>query len=175
MFKVDMNGPQLPVTIHRSSVGLALIGLVGFGVTALLYAMAVYYRGQHWADPVIFQLITLAALVTLIATVVTAATYALTSLKLTDDHIEVSNWLSLFSSRVSQADYADIEDVTVTQGTILSRVFGYGTLLVQTAGTQTNLEITYVPNVYAWRDVIAGKARGAQRLAAASDVERYDE
>lgn len=157
-----MNPSTQPISIHRSLVGLALIGLAGLAGLALVFALLFYFQFQPWVDHIVYQLLAGLTFVILMVTLIQAATYALASITIAGDHIEVANWQTIFSSRVAQADYADIEDVTVTQGSILARIFGYGTLLIQTAGTQTNFEITNIPNVYAWRDEIAGRAKVSQ-------------
>lgn len=71
----------------------------------------------------------------------------------------MNNWLPMFSSRAAQANYDEIEDVTVTHGSVFARIFGYRTVLVQTAGTRADLEMSNVPSPTAWADWIATRAR----------------
>lgn len=161
MLRVGLNSINR-ISTHRTPVGLVLIGVVGFLGFAFVAALAQFFMTQPAVPQIVYQLLAGLAGLILIVTVVQAATYALAELALTTDHIEIANWSTVFSSKVAMADFGDIVDVTVSQGSILARIFGYGTLLVQTAGTRTSLELTYVPNVYPWRDTIAERARASQ-------------
>jgi hypothetical protein len=52
---------------------------------------------------------------------------------------------------------ANVEDVTAEQKGILATIFGYGTLMVQTAGERENFTFYYCPdpNTYASRIIEA--------------------
>jgi len=52
----------------------------------------------------------------------------------------------LFARRVARFTMSDVEDVTADQRGIFATLFIYGTLTVQTAGTQDNFNFTYCPD-----------------------------
>lgn len=65
----------------------------------------------------------------------------------------------LFARKVSRFTMSDVEDVTAEQNGIFATILNYGTLIVQTAGTQDNFLFTYCPdpNTYASRILAASQ------------------
>lgn len=55
------------------------------------------------------------------------------------------DWYSLLYKQLSSTDLDKIQDVTYKQGGILDSFFDFGTVLVQTAGTEPNFEFEEVP------------------------------
>ena len=148
--------PTLPVTIHRSFLGLVWIVLRGIAIIAILY-IANRYLLRSGDTSIASELIAFITVIIIIVVLIQAITYDLATLVITDTGITITNWNSLFFSKSSETKYQEIEDATVTQGGVFSGLFGFGTLLVQTAGTQTNLSLTYVPNADSWRDYILSR------------------
>lgn len=99
-----------------------------------------------------------ACIVILLVTVVSVAVYSAPKIVLTDQGIEVQNWASLFASTNSTCDWSEIEVITVKKPGPLAGMFGYGTILVQTAGVQTDLTLTYVPRVDYWAEFIDSRS-----------------
>ncbi len=69
----------------------------------------------------------------------------------TTDSITQVSQNSLFNRQVSQLSMENIEDVTVNQNGILPHMFGFGTLVVETAGERSKFVFPYCPepNEYA--------------------------
>jgi uncharacterized membrane protein YdbT with pleckstrin-like domain len=65
---------------------------------------------------------------------------------LTDRNLTQILQYGLFNRKVSQLNMSNVEDVTAIQSGILSTVFNYGTLKIETAGEQMNFIFTYCPN-----------------------------
>lgn len=94
-------------------------------------------------------LIGVGVVVSLLAAVVTTISvvlYTLNVIYITDEKIAEVAYLSIFNRKVTQLNIGKVEDVTVSQKGILSHIFGYGTLLVETAGEIPNRAFSFVPN-----------------------------
>lgn len=52
---------------------------------------------------------------------------------------------SLFNREVSQLSIGDVQDTNVDQMGILSRIFHFGTIVIETAGEQHNFQFNYAP------------------------------
>ena len=63
----------------------------------------------------------------------------------TDKRVVDIDWYSLLYKQLSSTDLDKIQDVTYKQGGILDSFFDFGTVLVQTAGTEPNFEFEEVP------------------------------
>jgi uncharacterized membrane protein YdbT with pleckstrin-like domain len=53
---------------------------------------------------------------------------------------------TLFNRKVSRLSMSNVEDVNEEQRGIIASIFNYGTLTVQTAGTEDNFIFTMCPN-----------------------------
>lgn len=67
---------------------------------------------------------------------------------LTDQRVVDIDWISLLYKRVSSAQLEKIQDVAYKQGGVLDSFFDYGTVFIQTAGTDPNFEFEAVPAPY---------------------------
>lgn len=65
---------------------------------------------------------------------------------ITDERVIDVDFLSLIYKNVSAAKLDNIEDVTATTGGALRSVFNFGTVVIQTAGAQQELEFEDVPH-----------------------------
>ncbi|MDI9934710.1 hypothetical protein QM806_04475 [Rhodococcus sp. IEGM 1351] len=149
-----MEEPALPITIHRSIIGLLVIVIRGLLVFGLLLALAYWLKAQNPADTLPLAILGLMSVVVILVTIVQVVVYDLATLTLREQGIAVSNWATLFVSKEAVADWDQIEDITVEQSGPIAGLLGIGTILVQTAGTQTNFRLTWVPRVKYWRDFI---------------------
>jgi uncharacterized membrane protein YdbT with pleckstrin-like domain len=79
---------------------------------------------------------------------------------LTSDSLTQMNQKSLFDKQNSQLSLGNLEDISAHQDGILSHVFGYGTLKVETAGEHSKFFLTYCPkpNEYAQKILMAREA-----------------
>ena len=71
----------------------------------------------------------------------------------TDQKLVFVNQKNIFARRISQLSIGDIQDVTIDQLTLLSRIFHYGTINIETAGEQAHFVVPYARDPHG-----AGKA-----------------
>lgn len=149
---------HLITVIHRHPIGLFLYLFAT--VIALAAAVALVFfllpnfvnDGNHkqiysWVYLAFAIVVAVVALFSL----VTIFIYRQTKMILTNQNITLVVQKGLFNRRVSKLAMADIEDVNAEQNGILSMIFGFGTLNVETAGEVENFVFTYCPhpNYYA--------------------------
>lgn len=100
---------------------------------------------------------------------------------LTSDSITEITQTSLFSKQSSQLSLGSLEDVTAEQNGILTHIFNYGVLKVETAGERSNFTFLYCPkpNYYAQQIIEArekfeqlGGHAGMQQATAAQPPEQ---
>lgn len=60
------------------------------------------------------------------------------------------NYQTLFVSDDAECDWNTVQSIDAKQTNIFAKIFGYGTLLVQTADARPNLSMPYVPRVEYW-------------------------
>ena len=96
------------------------------------------------------------ALLSLVGTFIGAFLYRSNVIYVTSEKIAQIVYTSLFHRKVSQLSIGDVQDVTVAQKGILAHLFGYGTLVVETAGEQQNYTFTFVPDPYKKSQDIVG-------------------
>lgn len=103
----------------------------------------------------IFNAVFIFGFVVLVVTamIVIAATYVYRQSRLivTDRNITQILQRGLFNRQVSQLNLVNVEDVTSVSNGLLSTIFGYGEINIETAGEQANFKFTYCPrpNYYA--------------------------
>lgn len=85
---------------------------------------------------------------TVVITAVAAYVYSRNVLIVTSDKIVQQLYFSLFNKQISQLSIADVQDSTVKQPGILSHIFNFGTVTIETAGEQRNYNFTYAPSPY---------------------------
>ncbi len=82
-----------------------------------------------------------AIIILIIATII----YRQNRFVITDRNITQTLQYGLFSRKVSQLNLANVEDVTAKQDGVLSTLFDFGALNVETAGEQVNFSFTNCP------------------------------
>lgn len=134
-------------TIHRSLVGIALIAFSALLLISLLIAGIWITFTNGTLTPNLFSIFGLGIVVTILIAYVSGYVYWLSVIEVSPDKIVVVRWFSLFSSRQAEAEWRDVEDITIRQGDILSQLFSFGVITVETAGTKPNLTISYIADV----------------------------
>ncbi len=81
-------------------------------------------------------------LITGIATIL----YNKNQLVITDKTITQTLQVSLFDKKTSQLSVSSVEDVTANNNGFFPTIFGYGRLLIETAGEQENFHFDYCPH-----------------------------
>lgn len=64
----------------------------------------------------------------------------------TSERIVDIDWYSLVNQKVSSTGISHIEDVNATRTGVLTSIFDYGSIFIQTAGTEENFEFINVPH-----------------------------
>ncbi len=84
----------------------------------------------------------------LVMTFISGLIYQSNVIYVTTDKLAQVLYKNIIDRKISQLSIGDVQDVTVSQTGIFSRIFNFGTLVVETAGEQQNYHFTYVPNPY---------------------------
>jgi Bacterial PH domain len=77
-----------------------------------------------------------------------AYVYGKSRVILTNQKVVLIQYHSLFAREVSQLNIAEVEDVNVSQPTIINRLFKAGTITIETAGEQNNYTLTWIRKPY---------------------------
>lgn len=149
------------------------IGLVGVTFTGLLIALAVVAGSSvlgSWIDtqPDINGGFNIGVYITLFGilmgiivgffTFVAAYVYNNSVILVTSDKVAQVLYTSLVNRKISQLSLGDLQDVTVEQKGIMSRVFNYGTIVIETAGEQNNFIFNYTPYPYGCaKDIVSAR------------------
>jgi hypothetical protein len=146
-------GERVICTIKRHPIGIlgiyGLCGLVAIATVVLAFGLA----------PSVFssssrrQLFIAGSLVSIIVGA-TCAAFALIATKvywgntwtLTTDSLTQVDRISLFKRHSSQLSLESLEDVTAEQNGVLTRIFNYGLLKVETAGERSKFVFPFCPN-----------------------------
>ena len=171
-------GEQLVVIVKKHPIGLigiyieALVGLLA--VFGLLVAVAPdFFNGlsnQAYMAVVAVIIFGLAVLVFFLFTA--TYVYRQSRLLVTDRSLVQILQKSLFIRKVSRLSMSNVEDVSAEERGILSTMFDYGTIVVQTAGALENFIFPYCPQPSKYADQII-EAR--QRYARALEEEHEEE
>ncbi len=140
--------------LRRTKVGL--IPVIFSGVIVILGILVAIYLVVRFQDslsktiPVVTALVItigLALLVGLIL-VVLIIVYLGNEMLVTNERVVSFVQNSLFVRKLAQLELDNVEDVTVEQTRFFESLFGYGTLVVQTAGEMDNFIFKYAAEPY---------------------------
>ncbi len=146
-------GEHVICTIKRHPIGIlgvyGLCGLVAIVTAVLSFGLA----PSIFSDSSSRQIFLTGSLISLIVGA-TCAAFALIATKvywgnawtLTTDSLTQVDQLSLFKRHSSQLSLESLEDVTAEQNGILTRLFNYGLLKVETAGERSKFVFPFCPN-----------------------------
>lgn len=151
--QMDSN-ERIMAEIERTKIGL--IPIIGFGTLALIGSFAALFMVARFRDAVqdtvglgmavlvIFALTVLFEIFTYIAYIV----YVRNKLIVTNESIIQHLQRGLFHRHISQLNVGNVEDVTVNQNGILAHWLNYGTIIVETAGEQSNFKFKLAKEPY---------------------------
>lgn len=164
-------GEQVVVIVRKHPIGIigiyveALIGLLA--VFGLLLAVAPdFFNGLSPQAYKILVVLIVFGLAVLIFFLFTATyVYRQSRLLVTDRSLVQILQKSLFIRKVSRLSMSNVEDVSAEERGILSTIFDYGTIIVQTAGTLDNFIFPYCPSPTKYADqIIEARQRYARSL-----------
>lgn len=153
----------LPVTIHRSLVGVYVILLCGIVAEVIIFGGA-YELAIRRTDVNVLYLLCLVGIIAMLATLIAVYVYDAAKIVLTDDGIAVTNYKTLFWSVQAVCAWTEVQDVTVNEAGILQSLSGTGVLAIETAGTKPNLALNWIPNAAYWQSFIENKAKNTPEL-----------
>lgn len=145
-------GECVLTVVRRSFIGLLGIYLVATAAIVAILALVVALSPDTFnADsvnisPALSAIIVVGA--TLLVLILFTATYVYRQSRLlvTDRSLVQIIQKTLFNKKVSRLSMSNVEDVSEEQRGFLASFFNYGTLTVQTAGTEDNFVFTLCPN-----------------------------
>lgn len=145
-------GENVLTVVHRSVIGLLGIYLVAVLAIAAIVALVItmspdtFDTSNATISGPMSAIIVLSAIL-LVAILFTATyIYRQSRLLVTDRSLVQIMQKTLFIRKVSRLSMSNVEDVNEEQRGLLATVFNYGTLTVQTAGTEDNFIFTLCPN-----------------------------
>ncbi len=145
-------GESILTVVHRSLIGLVgiyLVAILAIGAIFTLIIALASGSSSSSGDTISTQLgaIIVVGAVLLVLLLFTATyVYRQSRLLVTDKSLVQVMQKTLFIRKVSRLSMSNVEDVNEEQRGILASIFGYGTLTVQTAGTQDNFVFTLCPS-----------------------------
>jgi hypothetical protein len=149
---------ELLAEIRKHPIGAVVIGATGV-LIALIIAISTTLLGRNIDGLGIssagstgsLKILVLAgglilSILALAATALSVVIYQNNVIYLTNLKIAEVAYLSVFNRKITQLGLGSIEDVTFRQIGIFSRLFRYGTVIIETAGEVENCNFTYLPN-----------------------------
>lgn len=171
-------GEQLVVIVRKHPIGIvgiyveALAGLlVVFG---LFLAIAPdFFNGlSTQAYKVLVGVIVFGLAILILFLFIATYVYRQSRLLVTDRSLVQILQKSLFIRKISRLSMSNVEDVSAEERGILSTIFNYGTIVVQTAGALDNFIFPYCPNPAKYADqIIEARQRYARALEEEHETE----
>lgn len=155
----------LVLEIRKHPIGLVGVYSTGIFVAIIMVAVVIglnhIFRSESFIElralqPIIVGIGAIMAIIALVATAIGAYLYQSNVIFVTSEKIAQVLYKSIFNRKISQLSIGDVQDVTVSQRGILSHIFHYGTLVVETAGEQQNYTFNFVPMPYESARAIVG-------------------
>ncbi len=148
----------------------AFVGVVG-GLGLAFFLLPSVLEDTDRAFNLAFAFAMIILVITTMIVVVATYIYRQSRLIVTDRNITQILQRGLFNRQVSQLNLVNVEDVTSLSKGVLSTIFGYGEINIETAGEQANFRFTFCPrpNYYAKvileaREKILGQHDGDSRV-----------
>lgn len=145
---------RLLFEVRKHWFGLFLIYFIGSSVllaslVSALWAAAAPASSDLDAIRMPIILITiLLALLSAVFTAIGAYLYKSNVILVTSDKLAQLLVYGLFHRKISQLSIGDVQDVTVRQNGIFPHMFRYGTIVIETAGEQSNYTFSFAPDPY---------------------------
>jgi uncharacterized membrane protein YdbT with pleckstrin-like domain len=153
-------GESIVTVIHRSLIGLVGIYLVAIAAVVAIFVLLLaispdtFNTEDATISPTLSAIIVLGAVFLVLVLFTATYIYRQSRLILTNRSLLQIIQKSLFIRKASRLSYSNVEDVSAEQRGILASIFGYGTLMIQTAGERDNFDFSLCPNPNALADRI---------------------
>lgn len=154
------NEEQILYEIRKHPIGMVGIYLLGLfiatvvilGMLGLVYLLRDDRLGLgadlEFIIPFLAVVCGLLSIFVLVMTGINAYLYQSNVVYVTNEKLAQVLYRTIFDRKISQLSIGDIQDVTTNQRGLLARLFGYGTLVVETAGEQVNYTFNFTPHPY---------------------------
>jgi hypothetical protein len=150
---------RLVYEIRKHWFGLFLIYFIGTFITFSLLgtslAAAAFLKdnpseGVAFGQlrPAVIALTIILSLLSLVMTAIAAFLYKSNVILVTSEKIAQVLYVSIFDRKLSQLSIGDLQDVTVRKQGIFAHLLNFGTLVVETAGEQSNFAFAFAPEPY---------------------------
>lgn len=144
---------KLLFEVRKHWFGLFLIYFIGTSVTvaALAFALGTAASTNPDLETIRMPIILISLLLSLLSTIFTAIgayLYRSNVILVTSDKLAQLLAYGIFHRKISQLSIGDVQDVTVKQNGVFAHLFGYGTIVIETAGEQSNYTFSFAPNPY---------------------------
>ncbi len=160
------NDEELVLEIRKHPFGYFLIEVIGTLVSAVVAVAAILLatnletigleEGSGTLKTAIIGIGFLLAIIGIALTMLGIYIYRSNVIFVTSDKLAQVLYTNIIDRKISQLSIGDVQDVTVSQKGIFARLFNYGTLVIETAGEQQNLNFTFVPHPYESAKAIVG-------------------
>lgn len=153
-------GESIITVVQRSIIGLFGIYLVAIVAVVAIFTLVIALSPDTFntdspdISPMLSAIIVVGAVLLVLILFTATYIYRQSRLLITDRSLVQILQKSLFIRKVSRLSMADVEDVSAEERGILSSIFGYGTLTVQTAGEMENFVFTFCPTPQKYADQI---------------------
>lgn len=168
---------ELVSEIRKHPFGLFVIYLIGtlviLAMVAVTIALMLSTQGDaletgsdlSQVQPIIAIVGGLLILLAAIMTAISAYLYTSDVVIVTTEKISQFLHRTIFDRKISQLSIGDVQDVTVSQVGVFSRLFNFGTLVIETAGEQQNYTFVYTPNPYERaKDIVGAHEENLKRF-----------
>jgi uncharacterized membrane protein YdbT with pleckstrin-like domain len=145
-------GEHVLTVVRRSAVGLLGIYLVATAAILAIVGLVIALSPDTFNTDSVNISAALSGIIivgaTLLVLILFTATYIYKQSRLlvTDKSLVQIMQKTLFNKKVSRLSMSNVEDVSEEQRGFLASFFNYGTLTVQTAGTEDNFVFSLCPN-----------------------------
>lgn len=156
---------QVICEIRKHPIGIIAIFITGLFISFAILLAGIF--GSIWLEDngndigtgstyawVVMLVAILLTVFCLVVTFISAFIYRSNVVLVTSEKIAQILYRTIFDRKVSQLNIADVQDVTVSQTGVFSRIFNYGTLVIETAGEQQNYTFTFAPEPHECSKVI---------------------
>lgn len=165
--KIEFDADEkLLLEIRKHPFGLFLIYATGTFVSVSMLVLAVVAAFMRSNDPLgvgvdgsalqlpLILISFLLVILSLVMTAIGSYLYKANVVLVTSEKISQQLNVTLFNRKISQLSIGDVQDVTVTQKGIFAHLMNYGTIVIETAGEQSNYTFTFTPKPYEASKVI---------------------
>lgn len=144
-------GEHLVTVVQRHPIGLVgiytemLTGIVGVMVLAIvgMFVLSTHLSGAAKGLIAAGGVLVVGFMIALL--LISSYVYRRSKLLVTDKSVVQILQHALFNRKISRLSMSNVEDVNVEQKGLLQSLFNYGTLTIQTAGSEDNFVFTMCP------------------------------